>query len=155
MRYHRTVITLLLLVPIASQGHAQDVAPPERETIQQLVQQVKELQNKVAVLESQQRSSANPGPPEPTSAPPPSASEEASTTPPESLLRELHELHGIQWRGFGELDYKVLNQRKPDLGTFGFDPGSHGSFYTGDFDLFLTSNDTVQQNWNRWRGARK
>jgi len=139
MRYHRTVIALLLLVPIASQGHAQNAAPPERETIQQLVQQVKELQNKVAVLESQQRSSSTPGPPEPTSAPPPSASEEASTTPPESLLRELHELRGIQWRGFGELDYKVLSQRKPELGTFGFDPGSHGNFYTGDFDLFLTS----------------
>jgi hypothetical protein len=54
-------------------------------------------------------------------------------------LQELHELHGIQWRGFGELDYKVLNQRTPELGTYGFVPGSHGNFYTGDFDLLLTA----------------
>ena len=50
-----------------------------------------------------------------------------------------HELHGIQWRGFGEVDYKVLNQKIPELGTFGFVPGSAGSFYIGDFDLLLTS----------------
>jgi hypothetical protein len=48
----------------------------------------------------------------------------------------------IQWRGFGEVDYKVLNQRKPELGTYGFVSGSHGNFYTGDFDLLLTSRIT-------------
>jgi hypothetical protein len=51
----------------------------------------------------------------------------------------LHELHGIQWRGFGEVDYKALNQRTPELGTDGFVPGSSGNFYTGDFDLLLTA----------------
>ena len=56
-----------------------------------------------------------------------------------SFLQEIHEVRGIQWRGFGELNYKVLNQRVPELGTFGFVPGSAGSFYTGDFDLLLTS----------------
>jgi hypothetical protein len=48
-------------------------------------------------------------------------------------------VHSIQWRGFGELDYKILNQRQPELGTYGFVPGSAGNFYTGDFGLFLTS----------------
>jgi hypothetical protein len=51
----------------------------------------------------------------------------------------MHNLHGIQWRGFGELDYKVLDQRAPETGTYGFVPGSAGNFYTGDFDLFLTA----------------
>jgi hypothetical protein len=54
----------------------------------------------------------------------------------------LHEVHSIQWRGFGELDYKILNQRQPELGTYGFVPGSAGNFYTGDFGLFLTSRLT-------------
>jgi len=29
----------------------------------------------------------------------------------------MHALRGIQWCGFGELDYKVLNQRAGELGT--------------------------------------
>ena len=53
-------------------------------------------------------------------------------------------MHGIQFRGFGEVDYKVLNQRQPELGTYGFVPGSAGNFYTGDFGLFLTSRLTAK-----------
>lgn len=45
----------------------------------------------------------------------------------------------MQWRRFGEFNYRVLDQRQPELGTVGFVPGSAGNFYTGDFDLFLTS----------------
>jgi hypothetical protein len=37
------------------------------------------------------------------------------------------------------VNYKVLNQREPELAAFGFVPGSAGNFYSGDFDLFLTS----------------
>ena len=51
----------------------------------------------------------------------------------------MHEEHGIPWRDFGEVDYKVLNQRQPELGTYGFNSGSPGNFFTGDFDLFLDS----------------
>src|SRR6202047_4826701 len=137
MRYNRTAIVLLL---VASLSHAQDAAPSEREMIQQLVQQVKALQEKVTVLESQQRAGdpANAdATPQPVSAPPPQAADNPAQ--PASFLQELHEPRGIQWRGFGEVDYKVLNQRTPELGTYGFVPGSHGNFYTGDFDLLLTS----------------
>jgi hypothetical protein len=49
MRYHRTAILLLL---VASLSPAQDAAPSEKEMIQQLVQQVEALQEKVAALES-------------------------------------------------------------------------------------------------------
>ena len=137
MRYNRTAIVLLL---VASLSHAQDAAPSEREMIQQLVQQVKALQEKVTVLESQQRAGdpANAdATPQPVSAPPPQAADNPAQ--PASFLQELHEPRGIQWRGFGEVDYKVLNQRTPELGTYGFVPGSHGNFYTGDFDLLLTA----------------
>ncbi len=142
MRYSRATTILLLVASLsfARRSYAQDAAPSDREMIQQLVQQVKALQEKVTVLESQQRAS---GPsnsdttPQPASTPIPQAAD--NNAQPASLLEELHELHGIQWRGFGEVDYKVLNQRTPELGTYGFVPGSHGNFYTGDFDLLLTA----------------
>ena len=58
----------------------------------------------------------------------------------EGVSAQLHNFHGIQWRGFAEVDYKILNQRYAELGTYGFVPGSSGNFYTGDFDLFLASH---------------
>src|ERR1700674_5199544 len=140
MRYNRTAIVLLL---VASLSHAQDAAPSERELIHQLVQQVKALQEKVTVLESQQRAGdpANAdATPQPVS--PPTPQDADNNAQHRSFLQELHEPRGIQWRGFGEVDYKVLNQRTPELGTYGFVPGSHGNFYTGDFDLLLTSRIT-------------
>jgi hypothetical protein len=139
VRYRRAAIILFL---IASRGHAQDATLSEHETIQQLIQQVKALQDKVASLESQQGGST---PSAEASSHvvntlTPSAADNGAQAP--SLSQELHEYHGIQWRGFGEVDYKVLNQRVPELGTLGFVPGSHGNFYTGDFDLLLTSRIT-------------
>src|SRR6266404_7870477 len=101
MRYTRTATFLLF---VASLSHAQDAAPSEREIIQQLVQQVKALQEKVTALESQQRAGdpANAdATPQPVSAPPPQDADHPARTA--SFLQELHELHGIQWRGFGEV----------------------------------------------------
>ena len=114
----------------------------ETETIRLLSQQVKELQQKVAALETRQNLAASEG-----SAPdtPPlhaaaeSSEPDAHDTMRPSILQELHEVHGIQWRGFGEVNYKVLDRRESGLGTLGFVQGSAGNFYTGDFDLFLTS----------------
>ena len=137
MHCNRTVIALLLLT--SSLGHAQDTTLSEPETIQKLVQQVKELQDEVKQLESQRASAANQTAASQPAGGPAPADEKAGNTQPESLAQELHELHGIQWRGFGEANYKVLNQRTPELGTFGFVPGSTGNFYTGDFDLLLTA----------------
>jgi hypothetical protein len=141
MRYNRTAIILLFIVSLS---HAQDATPSEREMIQQLVQQVTVLQEKVKVLESQQQRANGPSTADATPQPAGSATPQAAdnNAQPASLPQEPHEFHGIQWRGFGEVDYKVLNQRKPELGTYGFVPGSHGNFYTGDFDLLLTSRIT-------------
>src|SRR5260370_11316279 len=142
MTYSRatTILFLVASLSFARRSYAQDAAPSGRGLTQQAVEQVKALQERVTVLESQQRAS---GPsnadttPQPPSTPVPQAAD--NNAQPASLLEELHELHGIQWRGFGEVDYKVLNQRTPELGTYGFVPGSHGNFYTGDFDLLLTA----------------
>ena len=138
MRYHRAAIVLLL---VANLSHAQDAAPSEREMMQELVQQVKALQEKVEMLESQQRTGDHAdtdSAAQPVNTPTLQAADK--NAPPASP--ELHELHGIQWRGFGEVDYQALNQKTPELGTYGFVSGSHANFYTGDFDLLLTSRIT-------------
>jgi hypothetical protein len=137
MHYSKTATMLLL---VASLSHAQDTSPSEREMIQQLVQQVKALQEKVTALESQQRPSSSnrdDATSQPASTPIPQAAD--NTPAPVPLIQEIHDFRGIQWRGFGETDYKVLNQRIPELGTYGFVAGSAGNFYTGDFDLLLTA----------------
>jgi hypothetical protein len=88
------------------------------------------------VPETKPAATAEPTAPAPEAATPPSQEEQTGASIP---LPELHNLHGIQWRGFGELNYKVLDQRTAELGTYGFVPGSAGNFYIADFDLFLNS----------------
>jgi hypothetical protein len=112
---------------------AQSVIPTEQETIRTLVQQVRELQEKVQALEAKANTVTAPEPPTPSQ-----PAEEASKF---SALAEagVHQVLGIQWRGFGEVDYKALDQRIPELGAHGFVPGSAANFFVGDLDLFLTS----------------
>jgi hypothetical protein len=138
MRSNRTASLILLL--ISGLAHAQDGTPSERVMIQQLVLQVQTLQERVKLLESQQETSVSShvtasSQPRTTPAPPVTEHNEQ----PAPRFEDLHEVHGIQWRGFGEVDYKALNQRTPELATYGFVSGSHGNFYTGDFDLLLTA----------------
>jgi hypothetical protein len=133
MRRPLSVIAQVLV--IAGFGFSQNPVPSEQETIRLLVHQVQELQEKVNALEARR-----PLPAESTQEsrlePPPA--DTASGSSPASDLA-LHDVQGIQWRGFAEVNYKVLNQRRPELGVLGFVPGSAGNFYAGDFDLFVTS----------------
>jgi hypothetical protein len=128
----------------------QQSPPSDQAMIAQLAQQVKALQQETADLREKvktlqaDRSSAPSASTEtvtPT-VPPSSVTAEPRIDPSPELSAALHEVHGIQWRGFGEFNYKVLDQRQPELGTYGFVPGSAGNFYTGDFDLLLTSRIT-------------
>jgi hypothetical protein len=126
-------------------GWAQNSSSEDSETISALAQQIRELQQhdrelqeRIRLLEADQKTGATVEPPAPVS----DASPPPAQTPPPSSSPEMHVVHGIQWRGFAELDYKVLDRRAPELGTYGFVPGSAGNFYTGDFDLFLTSRLT-------------
>jgi hypothetical protein len=139
MRYIRMIMGALVMLLLTNFGDAQEASQSDRQTIDQLVQQVKELQGRVRLLESERAVAL------PTSDPghqsvkiqAEAVVEDAVQQPPAS--ETLREIHGIQWRGFGEVDYKILNQRKEELQTSGFVAGSAGNFYTGDFDLLLTS----------------
>jgi len=150
----------LLLTQATSQ--AQEPAPRptdggnEQETIHQLVDQIKQLQQedrdlqeRIRILEARQPLSslpaADPDDASPATTPAPAQADAGPAPPtqaPVAAPRDWHDVHNIQWRGFGEVDYQALNQRQPELGTGGFVPGSAGNFYTGDFDLFLTSRLT-------------
>ncbi|MFZ0954977.1 MAG: hypothetical protein WAN60_01440 [Candidatus Sulfotelmatobacter sp.] len=152
LRLQSSVVAVLLL---SSFAWAQNSAPSDAETIALLAQQVKalqketmELRERVKTLEAGE-SKAQTAPPEaavaaPTPQPSQSVPEPAAAEASPRLNAELHDLHRIQWRGFGEVDYKVLNQRPPELGTYGFVPGSQGNFYSGDFGLFLTARLTAK-----------
>lgn len=164
VRVGKTVVTPLLLgcalwaqSPTPVDPVRDGRAPSDAATIALLAQQVKDLQaetkelrERLKALEDGQTKAqpvapvgvaASPAPEPAQTGPPPAAASPqpgaAETSP--GLIAELHDLHGIRWRGFGEVDYKVLDQRQPELGTYGFSPGSAGNFYTGDFGLFLTS----------------
>ncbi len=154
LRVLSTAVAVLLL---AASLCAQDAAPSDQKTLELLVQQVKALQHETSDLREKVRkleeeratalstlpaASAVPVTETPAAQPSPATAE---ATPPQlspELARAMHDLHGIQWRGFGELDYQALNQRQPELATYGFVPGSAANFYTGDFDLFLHSRLT-------------
>lgn len=145
-----------LLLPICFAA-AQNENTADAPTVSALATQIKvlqeqqrELQERIALLEAHQNASmtsqtaspAHAAEAEPTTAEQiPAASGNHSAAAAEVAVHrpEIHEIEGIRWRGFGELDYKVLNQRTPETGTYGFNPGSAGNFYTGDFDLFLFS----------------
>jgi hypothetical protein len=114
-----------------------------QETIDQLVEQMKQLQQedhnlqeRIKVLEARQLPASAVVAIDPTSPPPPPAEQTLPQIAAEP--RDWHEVRSMQWRGFGEFNYKALDQRRPELGTDGFVPGSAGNFYTGDFDLFLS-----------------
>jgi hypothetical protein len=133
MRQVCLVVIAILMASVSCL--AQPTGSGEQETVRLLVQQVKELQEKVNALETRQ--AAQPGT-KPDSPPQAETLEEPANTT--ALSADFpQEVRGIQWRGFGEVDYKALNHAAAVLGTSGFVPGSAGNFYTGVMDLLLTS----------------
>ena len=129
---------LLVLLLVPASNWAQSAGSGDQATIAQLVEQIKQLQQqdrdlleRIRILEAKQPQTS-----------PVADADTASPQLPSATPRDWHEVHGIQFRGFGEVDYQVLNQRQPELGTGGFVPGSAGNFYTGDFGLFLSSRLT-------------
>ncbi len=142
------VFALLLPLGFSVRGSAQAASPAgqdDREAMAQLAQQIRQLQQQASDLQQrlmilEARQPAGPAAPEPVHAATPAPTAEA--TPPPPPARDWHDLHGIQFRGFGEVNYQVLDQRPPELGTGGFVPGSAGNFYLDNFGLFLTSRLT-------------
>jgi hypothetical protein len=146
-RIHWFVVGILLFSKFV---WAQDSKSNDPQTIRQLTEQIKELQQRDRELE--ERIKALEGEHSATSSP--DAASAPATVPPQvptqpeptvvASLPDIHNVQGIRWRGFAEADYKVLNQRLPETGTYGFVPGSAGDFFVGDFDLFLTSRLTTK-----------
>jgi len=143
----RTCIHCALLALLLGGAHswAQNTRPGDHETVEQLVQQIKQLQQqdldlqaRIKILEGQQQATRVT---EADTASPPAPPQDAEKAPPpqEAPQHDWKDLRGMQWRGFGEFNYKVLDQRQPELGTDGFVPGSAGNFYSGDFDLFISA----------------
>ena len=154
----RCALVVPLIVPASGWAQNAGLKPsdPDQETIRQLAEQIKQLQQqdydlleRIKSLEEKQ-APALPGTEADASSPPPPPLAQptvqlpAPPPAPAAMPKDRHDLHGIQWRGFGEVDYQILNQRQPELGTGGFVPGSAGNFYTGDFGLFLTSRLTAK-----------
>jgi hypothetical protein len=145
----RVCIALLALLLFPITGEAQTSAS-DQESLAQLVQEVRrlqqqdhDLQERIKILEARQPPASPMAEASAGALGVPSQPAEQTGPPPETAApSDWHDVHGIRWRGFGELDYKVLNQRQPELATYGFEPGSAGNFYTGDFGLFLTSRLT-------------
>jgi len=149
MSLNRMAIPLLLLATIA---RAQQAAPDDRQVTQQLMQQVKDLQERVLKLESQRcvagppnvgttSETFKPSPAAPPATPPgPHPQETAEEAQSSSFSHDIHEFHGFEWRAFGDVDYQAFDQKSTGLGAGGFVPGSAGNFYINDFDLLLTSN---------------
>jgi hypothetical protein len=158
------VYSALLLIPAYSLAQEPSPTDSDQLTIQQLAQQIKQLQQqdldlreRIRILEAKQSQAASLGPssgaascpasgsvPGTDAALPPNPPPDAPPLPeaPPSAPRDWHDVHNVQWRGFGEVNYQALNQRQPELGTEGFVPGSAGNFYTGDFGLFITARVT-------------
>ncbi len=117
------MLAVMILVATAS---AQNAGPPPAPTLESLQQQVQELQQQLKALQSRLDAQVTPA------APASPETEPAAEAPAK-------EDHGIRIRGFGEVNYKVLDQRQPELSSGGFVSGSAGNFYTGNFDLLLTA----------------
>lgn len=123
-------ILLLLTSTIATYAQQSSSAPP---TIESLEREVQELRLEVAALEAK----LPPQPPPPVATAQGAAVPDTSSSPPQPWLAKQAE--SMTLRGFGELDYKALDQRSPEIGGGGFVPGSAANFYTGSFDLLVTA----------------
>jgi hypothetical protein len=131
---------LLLAGFLPGLGWAQNTNGGDQQTIPLLVQQIKELQKQTGELQEKVKAlEAEKGQVAPSSevAAPATAAPEISERI--GAIEAWDKTHGIQWRGFGEVDYKVLDQRKAELAAAGFNPGSAGNFYTANTVLLLTS----------------
>ena len=109
---------LFVVLVVAALGQAQTTS--DQPTITQLVQQINqlqqqdlELQERIRILEAKQQQ--GPREVDNASAPSPLLPAEQTQPPqvPSAAPFDWHDVRGLQWRGFGEANYKVLNQRRP------------------------------------------
>jgi hypothetical protein len=131
----RRVQEAIAVFLLAGAGLAQSASPSAPATLESLQEQVRELQQQIRVLQGRLDGGATPNSPAS-----PDPEPRAATEPP---TKEDHDIH---IRGFGEVNYKALDQKQPEIGAGGFVPGSAGNFYTGEFDLLLTASVSSRVN---------
>ena len=126
-------ILLLCLLPVACVFGQEQQAETGNSAarLQQLEQKVQELQQQINALKSQMGATAQPAT-VPAEAPVAESQSFTVTAPPPDISR-------LHFRGFGELNYEVLDQRNPEIANGGFVAGSAGNFFLGDFDLLVTA----------------
>ena len=117
---------LVLLSGVNGAGQSKPDNPGTLESLQREVQQ---LQEQLSILQAQL--AAQPIPASTVSSEPPTVL--VNDQPPD------RDRSRITLRGFGEVNYQALDQRRPEIAGGGFVPGSAANFYTGDFDLLLTA----------------
>src|SRR5450432_79538 len=122
----RNLAFLALLATSTGAQETVGLPPTDRETIRQLAQQVKQLQEKVAALEKNQGSSPA-AVPDVTA---PATIGDVSTATPEqtTAFEDSHEVRGIRWRGFGEVNYKSPQSTATRVGHLRICPRFVGKF---------------------------
>src|SRR5450432_154417 len=123
----------------------------QRQTIRQLVTEMKELKGRLAALEAKQPASTQTASSEEAA----KLSETAATTtlsspgsPASPTMAQtqplenapFHLARGIQFQGFGALTYRASDVKPAEAPLLGLKAGSSGNFSIGDVDLFLTSH---------------
>jgi len=138
------ILAASIMIFFVCASPAQTAGPSDSpEDVKALLQEIRELKARVAVLEAreQQREQAAQSKPNPAAqAKPP----EAPSPEPQSAgqSRELGIFPGIKMAGFTAVSYKATDARPPEAGMVGFRDNANNSFAVGDFDLFLTSHLT-------------
>ena len=129
--YHK-ITTWLLVLLFTHVAQAQQQSGPQP-TLEGLQQEVQELRQQIAALEAKLATQATAS----TEAPHESSIQDSNAPEPQSWLNR--ETERLSFRGFGEVNYKALDQRQPEIASGGFVPGSAANFYAGNFDLLLTA----------------
>ena len=112
------------------------------ETVKALVQEVRELKTRVAVLEAREQQREQQSQDKPPLSEPAKPPETPVGQQPGQAEQQLGIFPGIRMAGFAAVSYKATDARPPEAGQLGFRNDAGSSFAVGDFDLFLTSHLT-------------
>lgn len=119
---------LLLMVPSLFAQQSSSTASDDHQLVMQLLQRVSELEAEVSRLKGAAQTPA--APPLVSALPeaPPVAAPSTSSAPGGMPGMSLPDVAGLQFRGFSDFGFTDSDQK-----------GAHSTFYTGAFNLFMTS----------------
>ena len=130
-----------VVVASACASFAQSAGSSEPD-VKALLQEIRDLKARVAVLEAKEQQREQASPEMPLSSEQAKPPEMPAQQQPAREEQALGIFPGIRMAGFGAVSYKATDARPPEAGQLGFRDNSNNSFAVGDFDLFLTSHLT-------------